>query len=52
MSLWSKLPDDIVKLIYEYDTTYREIMNGGLKFIGTCQLVAVMVVKKSLQTPL
>ena len=33
MSLWSKLPDDIVKLIYEYDSTYREIMNESLKFI-------------------
>ena len=33
MSVWSKLPDDIVKLIYEYDSTYREIMNESLKFI-------------------
>ena len=33
MSVWSKLPDEIVKLIYEYDSTYREIMNESLKFI-------------------
>ena len=33
MSLWSKLPDDIVNLIYKYDSTYRDIMNESLKFI-------------------
>jgi hypothetical protein len=33
MSLWDKLPHDIIQHIYEYDTTYRENMNESLKFI-------------------
>lgn len=33
MSLWDKLPTDIIQHIYEYDTTYREKMNESLKFI-------------------
>lgn len=33
MSLWDKLPTDIIQHIYEYDTTYRENMNESLKFI-------------------
>ena len=33
MSLWDKLPTDIIQHIYEYDSTYREIMNESLKFI-------------------
>ena len=33
MSLWDKLPTDIIQHIYEYDTTYRENINESLKFI-------------------
>lgn len=33
MSLWDKLPHDIIQHIYEYDSTYREKMNESLKFI-------------------
>lgn len=33
MSLWSKLPNDVVKLIYEFDLTYKEKFNETLKFI-------------------
>ena len=33
MSLWGKVPDDVVKLIYEFDLTYKEKFNETLKFI-------------------
>ena len=33
MSLWDKLPTDIIQHIYEYDSTYREKMNESLNFI-------------------
>ena len=33
MSLWSKLPNDAIKLIYEFDLTYKEKFNETLKFI-------------------
>ena len=33
MSLWNKLPTDIIQHIYEYDSTYREKMNQSLKFV-------------------
>ena len=33
MSLWDKLPVDILQLIYEYDTTYKEKLNESLKLI-------------------
>ena len=33
MSLWDKLPVDIIQHIYEYDSTYREKMNESLNFI-------------------
>ena len=33
MSLWDKLPADIIQHIYEYDTTYRENLNECLKLI-------------------
>ena len=33
MSLWSKLPDDVLKLIYEFDLTYKEKFDETLKFI-------------------
>ena len=33
MSLWDKLPVDVVEHIYGYDTTYKEKMNESLKFI-------------------
>ena len=33
MSLWDKLPTDIIQHIYEYDSTYREKINESLKFI-------------------
>ncbi len=33
MSLWDKLPVDIVQHIYEYDTTYTEKLNESLKLI-------------------
>jgi len=33
MSLWNKLPTDIIQHIYAYDSTYIEKMNEGLMFI-------------------
>jgi hypothetical protein len=33
MSLWNKLPTDIIQHIYVYDSTYRERMNESLKFV-------------------
>ena len=33
MSLWDKLPTDIIQHIYEYDSTYREKINESLKLI-------------------
>ena len=33
MSLWSKLPNDAIKLIYEFDLTYKEKFDETLKFI-------------------
>jgi len=33
MSLWDKLPVDIIQHIYEYDTTYKEKLNESLNFI-------------------
>ena len=33
MSLWSKLPHDVCKLIYEFDLTYKEKFDETLQFI-------------------
>ena len=33
MFSWDKLPADIISHIYGYDTTYREKLNEGLRFI-------------------
>ena len=33
MSLWDKLPTDIIQHIFEYDPTYKEILNESLNFI-------------------
>ena len=33
MSLWDKLPADIIQNIYDYDSTYKDKMNESLKFI-------------------
>ena len=33
MSLWSKLPTDIVQHIYEFDSTYKEKFDESLNFI-------------------
>ena len=33
MSLWDKLPVDIIQHIYKYDSTYKDKMNESLKFI-------------------
>jgi len=34
MSLWDKLPTDIIQHIFEYDPTYKEILNESLNFIN------------------
>ena len=33
MSIWSKLPTDIVQHIYEFDSTYKEKFDESLNFI-------------------
>ena len=33
MSLWSKLPDNVIQHIYEFDLTYKEKFDETLKFI-------------------
>ena len=33
MSLWDKLPADIIQHIYDYDSTYKDKMDDSLKFI-------------------
>ena len=33
MSMWSKLPTDIIQHIYEFDSTYKEKMDESLNFI-------------------
>ena len=33
MSIWNKLPTDIIQQIYEFDSTYKEKMDESLSFI-------------------